>query len=365
MFGNCRKGWIGIEWGMQTLKLAQVERAKGELRIAAAAVMPRKSASDEPEDALCNCPTWSVQELLAALAADPRFSGRAVACVLPMHLTDLRLLTIPPGSAAERYAMISNEIASVQGDAAAEAEFDYWETAGSDPSPAAESVNTLSVSHRVVAEVTRTLSQAGLVCEVLDGLPFALSRAVGLAYGPECAPIAVLSWGFASSTFCMVHAGRPLFIRHLRNCGFARPLETIGQTLNLSEEDLAEVLTRYGLPGESAQGGIAGEIQAAIAEATRPHLGEIVEELRRTIAYVGTQYPAIGLERLCLTGDGGTVANADRFLSRQIGLPVELWGLPTTATGDRGVPAALTSRLGAAVALSALAWSPVYECVTS
>jgi Tfp pilus assembly PilM family ATPase len=353
-----------MEWGVQTLKLAQVERAKGELRIAASAVLPRKPASGEAPDPLSTCPAWSAQELQASLALDRRFSGSAVACVLPMHLTDLRQLAIPPGNAAERYAMVCNEIGSAQGVAAADAEFDFWEAEDRDSPQATGRINTLSVSRQVVAELTRTLSQIGLVCEVLDGLPFALSRAVGLAYGGESAPTAVLDWGFASSTFCMVRGGQPLFVRHLRNCGLVRLFETVGQTLNLPEEDLAEVLTCYGLPEDSSGGASDREVQAAIAEATHPHFSEIAEELLRTIAYMGTQYPGVHLQRLCLTGDGAMVANADGLLSRLIKLPVERWGLPTMATGGNRFPAAATSRLGAAVSLSALAWSPIHECVT-
>jgi Tfp pilus assembly PilM family ATPase len=353
-----------MEWGTQTLKLAQAERSKGGLRIAASALVPRKLASADPRDPLSTNPAWSAQDLQTAMTSDPRFSGRRAACVLPMHLTDLRPLAIPPGSRAERYAMVSNEIAPAQPEAGEGAEFDFWESEASDSSQATGSVNTLSVSRRVVAQLTQTLSEAGLVCEVLDGLPLALTRAVGLAYGQECAPRAVLDWGFASSTFCAVRAGRLVFTRHLRNCGLAKLFEAVGRMLNLSEEDVLEILTRYGLPEESSQGGNAGDIQAAIAEAAQPSLNEIVEELRRTIADLGTQCSGLVLERLCLTGDGAAVQHADHFLSRQIGLPVDVWGLSASEANDYSGPPGGTAPLGAAVALSALAWTPVQEGAT-
>jgi type IV pilus assembly protein PilM len=365
MFGTCRKGWIGIEWGTQALKLAQVERNKGSVRVAASAIVTRKPEAAEAGGPVGRTPPWSSQDLRTALASDPRFSGRNVACVLPMHLTDVRSLAIPAGTIAERYAMVANEVAAARGATGDPVEFDFWESDTGDSSHAAASVNTLAVSRRVVTEVTQTLSQAGLVCEVLDGLPLVLSRAVGLAYDSDGVTTAVLDWEFASSTFCVVRAGNPMFTRHLRNCGLSKLFETVGRTLNLPEEEVAEVLTRYGLPDESSQDGHAREIQDVIVEAARPHLSELVEELQRTIAYMGTQHAGVVLDRFCLTGDGAVVRHADRFLSRLVGLPVDVWGLPAKAEDDAGVSAASTSRLGAAIALSALGWTSAQRGVMS
>jgi Tfp pilus assembly PilM family ATPase len=365
MFGDCRKGWIGIDWAAQALKLAQVERGRGELGIAASAIVERHSDARGTGESTAAVPPWSADDLRTALTSDPRFSGRRAACVLPMHLTDLRPVSVPPGTAVERYAMVRNEIASGAGDDGEETEFDFWDSDGGDASPGAGNVNTLSVSRRVVNEVTRTLSQAGLDCEVLDGLPLAMNRAVGLMYGPcYAAPVAVLDWGFASSTFCVVCNGGLLFTRHLRNCGLVKLFETTRQTLNLSDEDVMEVLARYGLPGGDRQDGNAGEIQAAIAETAGPHLHEIGEELWRTIAYAGTQHSGIVLERLCLLGDGASVRHGDYFLSRKLGLPVDRWGLPAATATPFGLAEGWSARLGGAVALSALAWSGSGECAT-
>jgi Tfp pilus assembly PilM family ATPase len=348
MFGSCRKGWIGIEWGAQTLKLAQVERSRGAWRIAASAVLERKSAAAVP--------VWSAQELRSAIRSDSRFSGRRVACALPMQLTELRQLTIPPGSAAERYAMVANEIASAQVEAGADVVFDFWESEGGETPQTAETVNAMSVPCGTVAEVTRILTQAGLECEVLDGFPFSLGRAVGLTFGQGSTPIAVLDWGRASSTFCLIRHGLPLFTRHLPYCGLAKLLETVGQSLALPEKDVTEALATYGLPGESTADGNAAEIQAVIAEAAQPLLQELVEELRRTFAFLGTQYAGANPERLCLTGEGATVKHADHFLGSQIAVPVNIWAMPAMASGDAGLPAVPMPQLAAAVALSILAW---------
>jgi Tfp pilus assembly PilM family ATPase len=358
MFGNRRKGWIGIEWGTQTLRLAQIERNREEWRVVASAVVTRRHNSSTPQELLSAVPAWSALELRTAISSDPRFSGRTAACVLPMHLTELRQLTIPPGSAAERYAMVSNEIASTQGDAEGDVLFDYWESPGTAPSESSGTINAMSVPCDIVANVTDTMAQARLACEVLDGLPFSLGRAVGMEFGRENGLIAVLDWGRISSTFCLVRNGAPLFTRHLRNCGLARLTDTVSQALALPEEDVTETLATFGLPGDPPSDGRAGEIQAVIAEAAQPHLNEIVEEVRRTIAYIGTQDSGAVPERLCLTGDGATVRHADHFLSSQVSVPVRVWGMPATVADNGAAAAAEMPQLATAIALSALAWTP-------
>jgi Tfp pilus assembly PilM family ATPase len=357
MFGNRRKGWIGIEWGTRTLRLAQVERDRGNLRIAASAVVSRPRDSHKPEDMLFAIPDWSADQLRTAVHSGNGFSGRSVACALPMHLTDLRQLTIPPGNDDERYAMVSNEIASAQGDAAKETVFDFWEPDGA-IRQSTRTVNALSVPSDIVAKVTRTMTRAGLACEVLDGLPFSLSRAVNLMYGPLHAPLAVMHWGRISSAFCMVCDGMPLFTRHLRNCGMTKLLDTLSQALALPEDDIIQTLTAYGLPDDSTRDEQASEIQAVIADAAQSQLHEIVVELRRTMDYIGTQHADTLPERLCLTGDCATIQHVDRFLSSQIGLPVDIWNLPPTATAENAAPAVSTSPFAAAIALSALAFMP-------
>ncbi len=359
MFATRHRGWIGIEWGTHVLKLAQLERRQGTWRVAAAALVQRKCSPDEGQEQLAAGPVSNANELRAATLGDARFSGRRVACALPMHLSEMRQLTIPPGSAAERYAMVWNEMAAAPVAAPEDALFDFWEADAATTADAAETVNTMSARGDVVANVTATLTQAGLTCEVLDGLPFAVGRAVGMILGRAHAPVAVLDWGRASSMFCLVRDGLPLFTRHLRNCGLDKLLESVGQTLGLPEVDVREVLARYGFPGDPAADAQATEIQAVIAEAAQAQLGELVEELQRTIAYMGTQIVGIRPEQLCLIGDGAAVKHAGRIVADQLHLSVDTWEAATSASPGGGPEAIALPQFATAIGLSALAWTSI------
>jgi Tfp pilus assembly PilM family ATPase len=356
MFGNHRKGWIGIEWGTQTLRLAQVERGRGECRVVAMAAVTRYGNPIDPRDLLSGVPAWSAEELLAAIHSDANFSGRKVACALPMHLTELRELTVPPGTADEQYAMVSNDIFTAQDETEGNVVFDFWKSEDSMQPQGPDLVNAMSAPVGVVDELTRTLTQAGFDCELLDGLPFSLSRAVSLMSNRPDSLLAVLDWGRISSTFCLVSRGTPLFTRHLRNCGLAKLLDDVGRSLGIPEEEVCEVLSTHGLPGESRDEGRIGEIQAVIAEITQPQLEEMAEELKRTIAYLGTRHAEAMPERLFLTGDGAAVRHVDRFLSAQIEMPVEIWGLASASSEERVGQSIPLPHLATAVSLSALAW---------
>jgi len=298
--------------------------------------------------------------IYAALLLLGGFSGRRAACVLPMSLTDLHALQLPPGEGAQQRAMVAHELATILARENQDQAFDFWETrpaAGASPSRTV-SVNVLSVPRAVVSQAVDSLSRARLSCEVIDGLPFVLTRAVTLAYGPGSGPpIGAIDWGFESSTFCAVSAGRPLYTRHLRSCGVRLLVEAVSKALGLSEDESSRVLATHGLPDPERCDAEHNEMQEVVAEVTAPLLHDLAAELIKTVSYFQTQHGEQSLERLCLLGDGATVKNVSAHLSTEVGLPVEVWRLPRTTTSARGESEEHSALLAIAAALSALAWT--------
>ncbi len=354
-----RKGWIGVDLGPRTLALAQVERAGTGVRLAASALVREPGSDDAVTGGEAASRAWDGEDVRAALSLAPGFSGRTAACVLPMRATDLSVLTLPPAHEGERRSMIAHELSTAFANDPQPREFDYWEPAATATPDGAsqDNVNVLSVPQRTARRAVRGLAEAGLRCDVMDGLPFALARAVDLAYPEPEGPLAALDWGYASGTFCVVSAGCPQFTRHLRTCAFGPVVGRVGQALGLSEDEARRVLVDYGLPGPGGREAMHREIQAAVREVTAPLLRELVEELKRTLSFVRMRYAAAVPGRVCLFGEGATVRNAARHLSEGIGLPVEPWRMPSSGRTKTSVPPALAPLWGAAVALSALAWS--------
>lgn len=357
-----KKGWIGIDFGSRTLTIAQAERTDAGVRVAASAAIQRPLMVDQMSQPHADGCHWQGRDILAALSLDTGFCGRTVACALPMCLTDFHVLTVPPAPEAEQRAMIAQELSSVFIHDEQEREFDFWE-ANADPTPdtsPADNVNVLSVPRHLVARAVRGISDAGLHCEVMDGLPFALARAVDLVRGPgEAAPVGAVHWGFTSGTFCVVYGRAPRFTRHLRNCGVGSLVARVASALGLSDDEAVQVLADHGLPGPECRQGTQREIQEAVAEVAAQQLNQMAEELTRTIAYVRMKYPAMVPERLCLFGAGANVKHVPFSISQRVGLPSDVWMLPSSENeDDRASRSATPSELlGTAVALSALAWA--------
>ncbi len=353
-----RTGWIGIELGTRTLKLAQVERAGSVLRVAASVVMPRASAGGGGSAASTHC-HWKGKELAAALQLKDGFRGRAAACVLPMSVTDFQALSMPPAEETERRAMVANEVwAAFSGDGRPR-EFDFWELESTQETDSADlkNVNVLSVPSDLVSRVVKDVSRGGLHCEAIDGLPFVLARAVKLAFPTHAgAPVAAVDWGHGSSTFCVAAGGRPLYTRHLRNQAAGRLTEDVGRELGLTPEESYQVLAEYGLPDPQGRDDERAEIQRAIAEVTAGKIDEMVEELKRTISYLEVQQKEIVPQRICLLGDGAAVRGIATALSSKVGVAVDLWELPHTRQRSRDVSQPPAAALGIAATLSALVW---------
>jgi Tfp pilus assembly PilM family ATPase len=206
--------------------------------------------------------------------------------------------------------------------------------------------------------VIQILSEAKLGCRILDGFPFAMARAVKLAYpDSQAALTGAIHWGFASATFSIVSDGKPLFTRHLRNCGLASLTDAVGRALNVSEQEAVQLLAEHGLPGPQSPGTANSEIQDVIADVTAEAFKEMVDELNKTVSYVKMQYPDVLPQRYCLLGDGALVNNVTSRLADGVGVAVDTWQLPDAGSDRPHAVDTPPAILATAVALSTLAWT--------
>jgi hypothetical protein len=94
-----------------------------------------------------------------------------------------------------------------------------------------------------------------------------------------------------------------------------------------------------------------------LAEVTGSCLGEMAEEIEKTLSYLRMQYREILPERICLFGSGAIVNNVPEWLSESVRLPIDVWALPHSRDQRGEDPNHPPALLGTAVALSTLAWS--------
>lgn len=372
MFANPQKGWIGVDLGTSAIKLAQVERAgrapslraqpaggsrsavRWSWRLAHARVVrrPPSDPADQKGDGVLDW--WN--EVFRSEPVRAGFAGRTAACVLPTGRTDLRAIDLPEGSEPERRAMIANELDALLGENAGRRVFDYWEICPREGSNL-ENTNVLSLPEEEAALVVASLGRAGLCCRVLDGLPLAIARAVSLANGDDAAAVVgALDWGSSSATFSILCEGRPVFTRHLRDCGFVAIPAAVSEALGLPIGDAEQLLATHGVVDPGAKEEPFHDAQEVITEVTAGPLGEIVSQLNKTLAYPELHRSGLVPTKIWLLGGGATVRNVAALLSARIHLPVQTWNLAYAGPDDRAAPVP-PAILAPAAALSALAFA--------
>ncbi|MFV2066248.1 MAG: hypothetical protein ACC645_04660 [Pirellulales bacterium] len=357
MISSRQPGWIGVDIGTHAVKLAQVERRNGSLRLVEALVVRRREAW--PADTMELSPTASSEEVSAGLSLGGGFRGRKAAVVLPMAVCDARGCTIADRGDIDPRELVVQELDAAYGNAAELREFDFWPVhLPDDEEPPSENTIAFSVPRAWTCRVAEDLVDSRLVGQMLDALPLALARAVELGSpGASRSPVAAVDWGCGRATLCAVFGGRPLFVRCLRNAGFEGVLQSLRATLSVNQDEAQKLLTDHGLPHREQE--TSDELPSVIEEVIAEPLNRFVEELNRTLAFVRQQRRSLAPKKLILFGGGASIRNVSQYLVEKVGLPVEPWDLETKdAAGDLGrvLPMQL---LGPAIALSSVAWSKV------
>jgi Tfp pilus assembly PilM family ATPase len=350
---QARKGWIGVDLGARAIKLAQLERDGRGVRLSAAAVLQRELPVVAGADGCVSA--WSPRELRAALALEPNFRGRAAAGVLSALVAGARMLELPPGSDAELRSMIGQHLQETLGPDAADCEFDYWDAAGDGGQHT--TLGVVYAPRAAALAAARNFSAAGLSCELLDGLPTALARAVSLLHANDDEPVALVDWGYARVTFVATRCGRPSFVRLLRQGEFGALVRSASQELELPAHDVEQLLALYGVHADEADESDAAQAARLLGRFVSREMLALEQELLRTLEHLRLHRPALAPARIILCGGGATIAGVDAVLAMRLDLPVAVWRLPPPADGAAAAPRACQPLLAGAAALSALAWT--------
>ncbi|MEX2317158.1 MAG: pilus assembly protein PilM [Pirellulales bacterium] len=353
-----RLGWIGVDVGTHAVKLAQVVRDAGGVRLHRAAVMQRPTSWPTSDRLAFDQPVSSVVEIRAARQCG-RFVGRNAVCSLPMNACQLRGLSVPPGENDERRSMIADELAAEWAEQRVAMEFDFWEleTASPDKSSDGFNVNMLAIARPWILQLARDCRQAGLDCWVVDGAPLAMARAVALAGGLGGGQRALaVDWGYSNTTLCVVGDGRPWYTRRVSDCAFGQALEAIARRFDVALDQAQFLADTHGIPSPTAEGAGDRAAQAAIAEAVESTVDNLRDHARRTLHFLETQRRHLHPVAIWLMGGGASMRYIGPWLEEALHLPVHIWNLPYENESLSFAAGTRSALFAGAAALSALAW---------
>jgi Tfp pilus assembly PilM family ATPase len=362
--GN-KLGWIGVDLGTHTVKLAQTVRTPDGVRLRHAAVIQRPCSWPAGDRLAVDEPDSSWPEIQAALECGG-FRGRNAACVLPMNVCELRGLKVPQGDVSERRAMIASELADDAGESPTAVEFDYWELGGEKGIETADgfNVNVMTVTRPWIDQVASDCQEARLDCWAVDGAPLAMARAIALAAPARSNDrILVVDWGFSNTTLAIVAKGRPLYARRLHDCNFRSGLVSIQESLGVTLDHAQHLVDLHGVAATNADAPVMREInsaeqevQRAVTDAVADTVQALADEITRTLRFLESQRRFQHPTALWLLGGGASVRNVGPYLAAAVRMPVSIWGLPVEATVDPIAQGRQAALFGTACALSALAW---------
>ena len=334
-------GWVGFDLGGATVKSAQVVRAGGEFRIRTASIVARRDRWN-PALLTADQPLPSADELQAAASICDGLSGRFAAAVAPMVLCE----AVQVEGAASQAPVADELIARVE--AETHQSLEGYVVASWPAFLQSSKLNVITIPEAWSNQVSGDVAAGRWNCRMIEALPWALARAVGLAAAPAQGPIAALDWGYNRATICLVKDGAPAFVRCLKDCGYQQTVAAVEAAFRLPTADAERTLHRYG----------AGDLSGA-SDALGDALAEVFHrlnhEIRRTLGYWQSQSQGLKPETIYLFGGGASLRGVEERLSPLVELPVRVWNLPpeNAADAERLPPAHL---LGPALAASALAW---------
>ena len=342
-----KRGWLGIDIGSRSIKLAQVERAGIEYRISARWTLPEESSSLLSQDELCSD---GMKTRFSAIKKLRRlFSGQNCAAVLPMSLVDIRSFSIPTGEPDELRRMVGEELAAELNCEPAELAFDYWHSAEDDNLESGLTrVSAIAIPKVLPSKLASNLFAGGLVCQNLNGMPCALARAVEMSNASHSEEsVVVLDLGYSSPQMVLVKEGQPLFARTLRDSGLQSLMNPLESALKISPTECQHLLVQYGLSITGQPPSVASQKTMRLIAGP---LQNLIQEIRRTLDYIGRQFRAHPPQRLCLLGGGALIKNMPEYLQQNVSLPTAAWQLDTTRSDSSD------AFYGVAAALSSLAW---------
>jgi type IV pilus assembly protein PilM len=348
-------GWIGVDFGTESIKISQLHRHGGRYQMACSLVI--HADDNKPFDVASFQEGRVGDKLHHALKAHRGFQGKQAACTVSMANCHLRTLVSAKGSEDEQRELISLEMESNPDGTSEPLEFEFWDASTGEyaENRGMTQLHVLSLPRSFSDCIANNLLRAGLHCQILDAVPFAAVRASEMmpdrsATAAIDSSYAILDWGHAVSTIMIVYNGQPFMTRTLRHCGTNQILAALRQRLKLSSREAEAMLATYGVSTRLGKSAEKTELQNLIGELCSATVRDIVHEIQETLSFMKMQFRKQMPLHFCLLGGGAAIRNMGTLLQQEIHLPVFPWKLRSLQKEQ------VSPVMAVSTALSALGW---------
>lgn len=180
------------------------------------------------------------------------------------------------------------------------------------------------------------LRQAGVSPKAIGVNTVALFNVFQLSNLDETDGIAILEIGHSTTSIVLLDKGSPSLIRDVNLAGF-HITETIAEKIGTSFATAEQIKQRYGLVTSNGSEGevdlndglkelsTKGKVDKSLVDQViKKSMEDLVEEIIHSFEYYASQREGKPIKKVVLSGGTAQLRNIDKFLSQELGLPVEI-----------------------------------------
>ncbi|MGE5659904.1 MAG: type IV pilus assembly protein PilM [Actinomycetota bacterium] len=312
---------IGIELTADRINVVEIQKKGTSLKLATLAT------TEVPEDVvqegqIVDPPTMA--ELIRSVLADHKIKAKRVATAIPGREAVIRLIPVPVELNDQELREYMNAESGLYLPFPREdADVDYQKLTPFVDEDGSEKVQVVMVATRqeVTNTYLNTFAEAGLSLDILEVSSFALIRTLRQQLqqfsAQEAAVLADIE--FDSTELAIIVDGIPQFNRTIP-IGTYQIQTALNEAMNLPPtRDTSEVLGMT-LPVTDTMGASSGDANPQTS-AMMKVLGELTDELRRSIDFYLNQSEELEVAQLMLAGPGAAIGKLDEFFMQRLSLP--------------------------------------------
>lgn len=315
-----RQPGVGIEISPERINVVQLEKKGQALKLATLASI------EVPEDVVQEgqiADPPAVAELIRTVLADNKIKAKKVATAIPGREAVIRLIPVPSElNDDELWEYMNSEAGLYLPFPREDADVDYQKIGLFVDEDGVEKVQVVLVATRreVTDTYIETFKEAGLVIDVLEVTSFALIRTLKEQLqqfsSQEAAVLTAIE--FDSTELAIVVDGIPQFNRTIP-IGTYQIQSALNQAMNLPPTRDTSELQGMTLPVTDTMG-TSGDINPG-TNAMIKVLGELADELRRSVDFYLNQSEELEVAQLLLAGPGAAIGKLDEFFMQRLSLP--------------------------------------------
>ncbi|MGI0495117.1 type IV pilus assembly protein PilM [Alkalinema pantanalense CENA528] len=322
LFSKKSKG-VGIELAPDRINIVLLRRQGQKFRLANYVTIPVPEGVFQEGQIVDQS---ALAELIQSAMAENKIKAKQVAtAVLGGRDTVTRIIPVPAElDDRELRDMVLNQEAGLYLPfPREEADVDYQKLGLFIDEDGIEKVQVLLVATRkeMTDSYIRTFRQAGLEIDVLEISSFSLIRTIRdqlRQFAPQEA-VAIVDIEFESTEISITVDGVPQFSRTVP-IGTYQIQSALSRAMNLPPSRSIDLLQGMTIPVSSDMGSRPGGTNPGTAAMLRI-LGELADELRRSIDFYTNQGENLEVAQLLLAGPGAAIGQLDEFFTQRLSLP--------------------------------------------